>query len=180
MSERLDYINGLIPEGFIPIRFIDNLEDSYAINRNGDVFSIRSMRVLKRGKHSLGYEHVYLANFIGSGGSFHKIHRLVALAFIPNPLGLTDVNHKNGIKTDNRVENLEWMTHSDNVLHTYRVLGRVHNGEHTRKQIKCSNGEIYRSAIEAANDTGCKTSNISACCNGKISKTKGFTFRFNT
>lgn len=50
-------------------------------------------------------------------GNTYFAHRLIALAFIPNPLGLPQINHKNGIKTDNRPENLEWVTNQKNRDH---------------------------------------------------------------
>lgn len=67
---------------------------------------------------SHGYPTVY------ADGKNHLVHRLVAMKYLPNPLGKRTVNHKNGNKLDNRVCNLEWATDSENNLHSYRALGR--------------------------------------------------------
>lgn len=61
-----------------------------------------------------------------------KIHRIVAKAFIPNYENKPEINHKNWIKTDNTIDNLEWVTPSENMLHKYRVLGYT-TSEKTRE-----------------------------------------------
>jgi hypothetical protein len=74
-------------------------------------------------------------NFVLNKTGFKKIqiHRLVAEAFIENNENKKCINHINGIKNDNRVDNLEWCTHSENEKHSFGVLGKISNGIIKRK-----------------------------------------------
>lgn len=168
-----------LQKDFVTLDCIDGLNGIYFISRYGLIYGKRSKRILKASDNGIGYKQVYLTFFNG-GGRWFKVHRLVAMQFIPNPDNLTDVNHKNHDKGDNHVDNLEWMSHSDNIKHSY-LNGRrsLNTGSHLRKSVYCqTNGKTYSSAVEASKDTGCKTSNISMCATGKISQTNGFRFRF--
>lgn len=95
---------------------IENYED-YFVDEAGNVYSKRKGS-LKKLKPILTYYGYYEANIVNSKRKFRaKIHRLVAQAFIPNPNNLPQINHKDGNKLNNNIENLEWCTAKDNLKH---------------------------------------------------------------
>lgn len=109
-------------------------QGNYLISDKGEVYSNISKRYLKPGLAN-GYHHVVLCN--DGVQKKYLVHRLVASLFIPNPENKPCVNHKNGVRNDNRVENLEWVTYSENEIHSRTVLGKrtIHSDE-TKEKIR--------------------------------------------
>lgn len=97
---------------------VKEIYNHYILFEDGRVYSTLRGRFLTPYGHQSGYP-TYVLSINGKRTNKH-LHRLVAEAFIPNPDKLPQVNHKNGIKTDNSPENLEWCTNRDNALHAYQ------------------------------------------------------------
>jgi len=115
-----------------------------------------------------------------------KISRLVAIAFIPNPENKATVNHKNGIRNDDRVENLEWNTQQENNIHAYKVLkrksafqGRFGELNYSAKKIKCTTtDEVFTTMKEACEKYELDMSSVVKICKGKRKSTKGLVFQY--
>lgn len=135
--------------------------DNYEVSNDGQIR--RKPFVLKPGSIPSGHLTVALSTGNGKPKSMY-VHRLVALAFTDNPDGKPIVNHKNGNPKDNRVENLEWATPSENVGHGYWENGRIAPASLPVSMVN-SDGEVVRtfqSGAEAAKFVGVTTKSINA------------------
>lgn len=76
-------------------------------------------KILRASKNDVDYRQISM--YQNGKDIKEKLHRLIAIAFIPNPENKPFINHKNGIRDDNRVENLEWCTHKENINHAIQI-----------------------------------------------------------
>lgn len=146
---------------------------NFAVSNLGNIYHVYpsgKLKKLKCGKGRNGYLCVRIYHYTLA------VHREVAKAFLPAPMfpNMT-VNHKNGIKTDNRVENLEWMTQQENSLHGHYVLGKVIQPvmavDADRRIVAVAASLTQLEAI------GFKHEKVSDCLNRKRKTHRGCTFR---
>lgn len=145
---------------------MEKIFELYDINRNGKVVRKRDNKVMKCCVGANGY--IKFSPRINGEKHQLKVHRLVATKYILNPNGYPQVNHINGAKWDNRVENLEWCNSKQNIHHAHKT--GLSTNMHLRKKVKqiCADTNkviaIYDSYREASKATGITETNISAVC----------------
>lgn len=170
---------------------VKGYEGLYEVSNRGRVFSHYGKgKILSDCKTSSGYK---LVNLVKNGiKKDFNVHRLVANAFIDNPLGKGYVNHIDGNKTNNLVDNLEWVTNKENMQHairtglfaglsdTDRMKGTTKSVEVRRRSVACyKDGELvdtYESITSAMKSTGCN--HINDVISGKRNIDHGFTWRY--
>lgn len=117
---------------------IPNIRPIYMISNFGRIYSKLNNCLLKTNIINSGYVRVTLKN-IDNGQKDFLVHRLVMICFNPiNNYEEFQVNHKDGIKTNNYIENLEWCTQSENIIHAYKI-GLYKNGENNNFAILTEN-----------------------------------------
>lgn len=147
---------------------IKNYEGLYAITSCGKVWSYRSKKFLKPAPQTNGYLRVRLRKDKKMKNFY--IHRLVAEAYIPNPNNYDTVDHIDFDRTNNCVNNLQWMSRSENC--------RKRRGCDA-KPVRCIEANtIYPSATEAARCLNLNQSNISQVCLGKRKTAGGYHWEF--
>jgi len=173
--------------------------NNYEVSSFGNVRSILTGKIRKSNNDKDGYPYVEL--FYGGKRKTYKIHRLVALAFIPMQKDKTQVNHIDGRKDNNNVSNLEWVNSSENQLHAIRLglvnkekvskhareLGSKYgaiNGKKSAKQVGKYDLtgkliKIYPSVFAASKENSVPISTVSMQCNRHaMSRYRNFYFRF--
>lgn len=180
-------------------RWVDiiGFEGLYKASESGNIMSVKRKVLAKDGRFisipekelkksidSSGYLNVALSKD-GKPKSI-RVHRIIGELFIPNPNNYPQINHKNGIKSDNHFINLEWCTSSQNIQHSYDNLGRVSpnylkSGSeiHNSKKVYCITlNKYYESARLAEIDLSISSGKVSAVCRGVRRHTNNLVFSF--
>lgn len=184
-AENLEWIPYIEEEG-IEWRPVKDYEGLYEVSNTGKVRNAVTKRELVAKLDKYGYRHLGL-RALGRKRKWITVHRLVAIAFIPNPDNKESIDHINAIKTDNRVENLRWVTNMEN-MHNPITLAHFRSEEHRelkKKQQEHLNKEVYcieldklfSSIHEASRQTGCNHNNIRHSCELHASGINGVRFR---
>lgn len=159
---------------------INSIKTNYEVSNTGQVRNSIRKRELK-GQEQQGYIHVTLS--IEKKPQRFRVHRLVALMFIPNLDSTRNVvNHKNGKRNDNRVENLEWVTQQENTQHAWDTGLATSSKQIKVKQFDFDGNliKIHNSITEAALSTNSLGSKITLCCQNKRVSHNNFYWKYDS
>ena len=155
-------------------------DTNYEISDYGQVRNKKTKKILKLQTSKDNYKTVVLS--INKKPKNMRVHRLVAMTYIENPLNKPVVNHKDGNRQNNTVSNLEWVTSQENTIHAVNTGLMPRTKEKQVDQFDMDGNKIatYRSLNEAERQTGTPASKISDCCNLKRNSSNLFQWRFHS
>lgn len=155
-------------------------EGLYKISNKGRIISCGTGNYMKLSKDSKRYITCGLTK--DKKQLMHRVHRLVAMAFIPNPNNYPQVNHKDENKSNNCVENLEWCTDDYN-RHYGKTVERTAKAHQKQVDQYSINGEFLKTwdGINVAADTlHLSRPHITDCCKGRLNQTGGYVWKYHT
>lgn len=159
--------------------YVDEIETNYSVSSDGQVRNDKTELILKQ---QTEYEYLVVRLSLGKGiTKAFRVHRLVAQAFIENPENKPYVNHIDGIRYHNNVENLEWVTPAENAQHA-RATGLIGFQKMRPVRQYSLNGElmmVFESATEAGRQTGCQQSKITDACKGNRRTAGEYQWRYD-
>lgn len=163
-----------------------NDNPNYEVSNFGRIksISLQSEKILKQNKKQNGYLEICL--YKNGKRYFKTVHRLVAENFITNFNNLPQINHKNGIKSDNRVENLEWCTAQYNVLHsintglrkTPKAFDNPCSKTIVQIDLKDNIIKIWGSSMEIERGLGIDQASIIRCCKNSQKTSIGYKWKY--
>lgn len=153
---------------------IKGYEGKYAITSCGKVWSYTTKKFLRTHKNSNGYERISL--FKDNGSKSLAIHKLVAMAYLPNPDNLPQINHKDENKENNYVNNLEWCTNKYNS--NYGTRNERMARAKWKKVLCIELNRIFDSEKQAERELNIGVARISECCSGKNKTAGGYHWRY--
>lgn len=152
----------------------------YEISNLGNVRNIKTKYVLKGRLSKSGYLQVSIRNDLTGKQENQYIHRLVAFHWIDNPKNKKEVNHKDGNKLNNSVDNLEWVTSSENQIHRQKVLRKNKTSQRKIGRYDKDNNLLqeYDSILSAAKSFGKSRVNIDNVLQGKQKTAYSFIWKY--
>lgn len=158
---------------------IDDYEDLYEVSNFGNIKSFHKgkIKLLKPQMDGWGYLHVFL--YKNKKAKIYKVHKLVAKYFIPNKNNFNVINHKDGNKLNNHIDNLEWCTSSYNNTHAYKSkLKRPCFKEIIQYDKNNNYLKLWNGALEVERCLEINNSNIIQCCKKRRKTAGGYIWKY--